>query len=402
MFNLINQLSENNHEIIPFSIYYSQNKKTEYSKYFVSPLGSQDEVYFDDQKMTPKTLLKTLSRLFYSKEVERSVSKLVDETQPQIAYVLHYLRKLSPSLLVGLQKKKIPIIVRLSDYAMICPQSHCLRENQPCTLCVAASLKNSIKHRCIKNSKPASILNAMATWFHNSKDYFSLIDQFVTTNSFMYQKMLESGWPEDKLTCIPTFTDIKKLSHSENFLKNNYICYIGRIENLKGIHILIDAFIKMKKRTKNDVVLKIAGTGSGAYLSELKNKIRNYDMESCIQFVGQLDILAISKFLGKALFSVVPSLCFENLPNSILESYSCGTPVFASDIGSLSGCVKEGVTGVLFKCGDVNDLADKLEFYLNNQSLLPEMAVNSRREALDKYAPEVHIASLEKLFHKFV
>lgn len=40
--------------------------------------------------------------------------------RPDIAYVLHYLRKLSPALLVGLKEEGVPIVVRLSDYQMCC------------------------------------------------------------------------------------------------------------------------------------------------------------------------------------------------------------------------------------------------------------------------------------------
>jgi glycosyltransferase involved in cell wall biosynthesis len=125
-------------------------------------------------------------------------------------------------------------------------------------------------------------------------------------------------------------------------------------------------------------------------------------MDSNIQFVGQLDAPQLSNFLGKALFTVVPSLWFENLPNSILESYACATPVIASDIGSLSGSVKKGVTGDLFKTGDSDDLADKIEFYLNNSSIINEMAINSRIEAVNIYSPKFHIKCLEQLFNKFV
>ncbi len=402
MFNVKNELEKKSHQIIPFSVKYSSNQDTVYSKYFVEPLGTQGEVYFDQEKMTPKTFVRTLSRLFYSKEVERSVTELVNDTQPQIAYVLHYLRKISPSLLVALKRKKIPIIVRLSDYAMMCPQTHCLRGDQPCTLCINGNILNSIKYNCVRNSRSASILNILATWFHNFKGYFDLIDNFVTTNDFMYNMMLDTGWPEAKLSCIPTFTDINTFCPSQNYLKEDYICYAGRLDSSKGVHVLIDAFIRMKKRTSNNFNLKIAGTGTDLYLKTLKSKISDAGMDDTIQLVGQLDAPQLSDFLNKALFAVIPSLWFENLPNSILECFSSGTPVIASDIGSLISCIKKGVTGDLFKPGNSMELADKIEFYLNNLLQLHEMAVNSRIEAVNIYSPESHIDLLEQLFNKFV
>ena len=53
------------HEIIPFSIHYSRNEQTPYSEYFVEPLGSRDEVLFQEQRRTLKSTWRTIERLFY-------------------------------------------------------------------------------------------------------------------------------------------------------------------------------------------------------------------------------------------------------------------------------------------------------------------------------------------------
>ena len=402
MFNVKNELEKRNHQIIPFSVSYPANKACVYSKYFVAPLGVNDEVYFDQQKMTPTTLYRTLSRLFYSKEVERSVSQLVSDTQPQIALILHYLRKISPSLLVALKKKSIPIVVRLSDYAMVCPQTHCLRNYSPCDLCTDGNIYHSIKFNCVKNSKITSITNAVAAWFHSYKGYFDLIDCFITTNMFMYKMMIRAGWSEKKLICIPTFTDTEIFRPENDFSKSNYICYVGRLEDLKGIHVLVNAFIAMQKQSSSNVCLKIAGTGSDSYIKHLKTTINNAGMENLIHLTGKLNAIQLSHFMGNSLLTVVPSLWFENLPNSILESYACGTPVIASDIGSLPDCVKKGKTGDLFKAGDSKDLTETLKFYLNHPVILKKMAKNSRNEATRLYSPKAHMDSLEHLFNQYI
>ncbi len=401
MFNLISELEDKQHRIIPFSVDYSANEATPYSKYFVQPLGTREEVYFDQQKMTPQTLVRTLSRLFYSKEVEKSVIRLIDDTQPKVAYILHYLKKISPSLLVALKKRQIPILVRLSDYAMLCPQNHCIRDNQPCTLCIQGNIQSSIYHNCVKNSRPASILNALATWFHQYKGYFNLIDTFVTTNEFMYNLMQKAGWPSDKLVCIPTFTNTRVFSPTTTNLNSDYICYAGRLDHIKGIEVLLRAFSKMKNR-RAGLLLKIAGTGSADFLNMLNASTKALGIAGDVQFVGKLGTRALSKFLSHARLTVVPSLWFENLPNAILESFACGTPVLASDIGSLPMCVTPGVTGDLFTPGDDDDLAEKADFYLDQTRLLDQMSLNARAEAISRYSPESHIAKLEKAMNRLV
>ena len=71
--------------------------------------------------------------------------------------------------------------------------------------------------------------------------------------------------------------------------------------------------------------------------------------------MGNLNKEDLSTLLGGALFSVVPSIWYENLPNSILESYASGTPVLASDIGSLSSFVTRNETGYLFQPNNPNE-----------------------------------------------
>jgi len=404
MFNVSDALQDRGHEIIPFSVHYTKNIPTAYSKYFVEPLGTRDEVIFQEQRLNIKTLVKTVSRLFYSPEVECAVQNLVKDTKPEIAYVLHYLRKLSPSLLVGLKKANIPIVVRLSDYAMLCPQTHCLREEQPCELCVKGRcLLPSVYHRCVQNSYAASTLNALATWFHQARRYFDLIDVFVTTNVFMYDMMKSAGIGEQRLRCIPTFVNTKVFQPLKDSKKDNNIIYSGRLEQTKGVHVLINAInILHMKRPDFKLHTKIVGAGNPAYSLALQKKVKQYGLEEKIEFTGDVDTPRLCGLLAKAKLSVVPSLWYENLPNSMIESYACGTPVIASRIGSLIISVQEGETGFLFEPGDPSSLAERLLYCFEHPVHVHEMAMTSRRVAESLYAPSRHVAALEGLFSDLI
>ncbi len=335
MFNFTEAWAKRGHEVIPFSVRYSRNKPSPYSSYFAEPLGSMDEVYFQDQKRNPRTIFRTFQRLFYDPGVEHKVSNLIRDTKPQAAYILHYLRKLSPALLVGIKKAGLPIVVRLSDYAMLCPQAHCLLNEQPCELCISkGSLLPSIRNHCVQNSLIASGLNAFATWYHYSQHYFDLIDMFVTTTQFMREKMIAGGFPEQRLCYIPTFVNTEKFSPSVDFSKENYIAFAGRIEKIKGLHVLISALaILRSNRPDITIIAKIAGDGDGEYISDLKRQILEFGLGNAVQFVGKLEGTELTTFLSKAQLNIVPSIWYENLPNAILESYACGTGVIASRLG---------------------------------------------------------------------
>ncbi len=399
MFNLMNMLTAMGHTPMPFSIHYSGNVATPYAKYFVEPLGCRDEVYFDQHRRSPRALLPTLSRLWYSREVESAIARMAEETRPDVAYVLCYLRKLSPSLLVGLKKKNIPIAARLPDYAMLCPELHCLKDLVPCTLCVKGSLFHSVRHRCVKRSYTISILNALTTWYHRSRGFFDFIDIFVTTNPFMREMMLRAGYGEERLCCIPTFTDLEAFRPPGPPSRSRYIVYVGRIDRPKGLHVLIKAFALLQELGAADVILKVVGSGHDAhYVGEVKDLVREDGLEDVVEFLGDVEAGAIPGLLGNALFSVVPSVWYENLPNSLLESLASGTPVIASNIGSLGSAVTDGVDALLFRPGDPADLAAKMLRLLEDEALRETLSRNGSETAIRQYSPQAHMAKLVALF----
>lgn len=401
LFNARSALAERGHEVIPFSVDYARNVETPFSRYFVAPAGGRDEVYFKNQRRTPRTILKTLARAIYSPEVERAVQRLARDTKPDVAYVLHYLRKLSPALLVGLKRAGVPIVVRLSDYAMLCPQAHFLRDNTPCQSCRGGDLLPSIQHRCVQGSLAASLVNAGATWFHRMRRYFDLIDVFVVTNPFMKRQMLLAGYPEERLRLIPTFVNTEVFRPAPPSAKGNYVVYTGRLEFIKGVHVLVEA-AALLRQARPDVrwKFKFAGSGDEQYVSSLKRRVNELRIDDIVQFVGNLDEQSLNDLIGRARLSAIPSLWFENLPNSLLESYACGTPVLASALGSLDEAVVDGMTGLCFPTGNAVALAQALGRAWDNPQLVAAMSEQARSVAVTQYSAEPHLASLESLLRE--
>ena len=402
MFNVQDALTAEGHQVIPFSINYPVNVASEYSGYFVPPLDESGSVYFSEHKSGLKTYLKTIERLFYSKEVERALLRLVDDVKPDVAYVLHYLRKLSPSVLAALKKRKVPIVVRLSDYQMLCPQAHCLRDDLPCEKCVGGSLMPSIRHKCVKGSAVASILNFAATKYHLAKGYFEYIDRFVVTNEFAKSMMLKGGFSENRLEVIPTFVEMSQAAYARN-KDGDYVTYVGRLDPTKGVDVLIRAFMLMCDREgPGKLKLVIIGEGPKEYVDQLKAAVLARGVGARIEFTGRLSKDGVDEYLASSLLSVVPSRWYENLPNSVLESFAVGTPVVASNIGSLPEMVISGQTGELFETGNPEDLTLKLSELTQDHARLESMGEICKRMVESKYSRKSHLSKLERLFTSVV
>ena len=403
MFNVSDALIRSGHDVVPFSIQYARNVLTPYSNHFATPIGTADEVYFRQQRQSIGTAIKTLERLFYSPEVEKKVLALAREVRPDVAYVLHYLRKLSPSLLVGLKQAKLPILVRLSDYQMSCPQAHFLRDSKPCSLCAAGNVLPSIRYRCVQGSLSASVANAFATWFHRAKGYFDLIDCFVVTNGFMADILRQGGVSSERVSLIPTFVQPRVPTELLIKQKRDQVAYVGRLEHIKGVHVLIEAAGILKVRFPEvGWSFRIAGEGSPDYVAMLQRRMLDLDLSGRVEFCGPLDTNDVFDLLATSRIQVVPSLWFENLPNSLLEGYASCTPAIASALGSLTATVEHGRTGMLFAPGDASSLAEALAECWANRGRLDEMGRNARLLADTVYSEQGHLEKLTALFSSLV
>jgi glycosyltransferase involved in cell wall biosynthesis len=398
LFNLKELLESKGHSIVPFSIKYPLNEPSEYQEYFVSPLSDDESVYYKSQNWTFKSFFKTLERNFYSPEVERNLTKLIDDTKPDFAIVLLYLRKLSPSVLVALNKSKIPFFVRLSDFGMVCPGNIFFRGKEICELCAGGNLLNSIKYKCVHNSYGASVVNYLATMHHRHKSYFKLISHFVSPSRFLINKMVEAGWDRERFYHLPTFASIP--AHTKTNQRKRQIIYAGRLEHTKGVHVLLEA-LKILNERGTSVNLKLAGNGNDEYIARLKKYCTENNLTE-VEFIGNLGKEELLLCYEESLFSVIPSLWYDNLPNTALESLSMGTPVIASAHGCFPELIVDNKNGLLFEPGNPHSLADSIKVLLNDQSLLEAMRPYSVEFMRANYSSARHYEVLMSLIEKII
>ncbi|HEY5388486.1 MAG TPA: glycosyltransferase family 4 protein [Thermoleophilia bacterium] len=392
LFGVKGLLEERGHEVVPFSVRYRANEASPYSRYFVEPLAGDDQVYFRQQSWTPSSLRRSLERAVYSREVYDSLSRLLRDTRPDVAYVLHYLRKLSPAVLAALHDAGVPIVVRFSDFAMVCPQAHLVRDDRVCELCVGHGLWPSVRHRCVQGSAAASAVNAVGMTWARRRGYFDFVDTFVTPSAIMAQKMVEGGLPAGKMVHIPTF--VRPRTPRPFAERRRRICYVGRMERIKGIEVLLEAFEIARRRGLDDEVeLVFAGNLDTPGGAALRARLHARPVPG-VRLVGQIDEDAIIDLLQSCQLSVVPSLWYENTPNSLLESLACGTPVVSSDLGSMREVVAGTGVGLLFKPGDAEALADTLLRALTSADL-EEMGRCACAEARGRYGAALHVDRLE-------
>jgi len=398
LFGVTELLEQAGHEVVPFSVRYSLNEPTEWADYFVSPIGSEDELRFADHERSFKTSVKAVTRAFYSAEVYRATKRIIEAARPDVAYVLHYLRKMGPAVLSALKDAGVPTVVRFSDFGMICPNAHFLRDGAVCELCADGALMPSVKHRCVQGSLGASAVNALATRAHRMTRVFDSIDTFVCPTEIMATKMQAAGQFRSRFIVLPTFTTAPATAVSDAAPERpadgvRSVCYIGRLNPEKGVGVLIDAANALAEGMGDRIRIDLVGTGPDAYAQSLRDRLTP-EAARIVRFLGKLDKAGVEAVLRASDLSIVPSVWYENMPNSLLESWAVGTPVVASDIGSLHDMVAGSGAGELFETGSAESLALTVERLLAEPGRLVMMSERARALAATTYAPKTHLEGL--------
>ncbi|MDY7037771.1 MAG: glycosyltransferase family 4 protein, partial [Thermodesulfobacteriota bacterium] len=357
--------------------------------YFLSPIDSEDSVYFHEYRKNPFTLLKVFERSFYSPEGFIKARRIAKKTNPDVAYVLHFLNKMSPSIIDGFKSVRVPVVVRLSDFGLICPQALCLGGEDICEKCLSGSLLNSVFHKCIKNSYMGSFVKAVSWYFHRMIGSISRIDAFVSPSKFLAEKFIEVGFPREKFFHIPTFVESSQVETT--YTNKGDILYFGRISKEKGTHILLKAYDEI--RTEKPTLRVIGDITSSEYSIGLVKKYSDH-----VKFEDFMPQKSLFERIKEASFIVVPSICYDNMPNVILESFVHGKPVVAASIGSFPELIDDRITGLLFDAGSVEDLTEKLMWAIDHQDEVKEMGKNARKYVEDNHSPKIHYDKLMNVF----
>lgn len=376
-FELAQLLKSNGHTVGFFSMKHEENITTGDAEYFVEEID-----------LNTGSKLKALD-VIYSQENKRLMAKALEEFKPDIVHINNFQRQLSASIIDAIKEKNIPIVMTAHDLNPICPASIMLYNGEVCDDCITKGYAQCIKKKCVKGSTLKSTLGVMEKKYYDIHKVFRKIDCIISPSEFNKNQLVNGKLKYNDIVTLHNFVNE---SERNDYVLGDYAFYLGRLSKEKGILNLIEAIGDIP-----DAKLLIAGDGPErerieAYISEHK-------LDGRITLLGYQNQDSIHKYITNSRFVVIPSICNENCPYSVLEAMEIGKPIVASRIGGIPELIADGENGYLYKADDINELKEKLTLLLDNDDKVNSFAQKSRELYEKHYSPDSYYNELIKIYN---
>ena len=219
---------------------------------------------------------------------------------------------------------------------------------------------------------------------------------FVLSNWFKVL-LINNGLDKDRIVVLPPVIPSEEILYVEK--KNPVLekpkirfVYIGRIAGIKGLHILLQAVLKLKQQNwELDIYGSVSETD---YYEFCKSKSAGH---SSINWKGILLHKNVIATLANYDTLIFPSIVQETMGMVMLEAFAAKIPVVASSIWSALEHIKDGENGLLFKTGSSADLQKILEYLLQNPSVIEKMSENSIPPKYMKEAASTIFSSYQEI-----
>lgn len=328
----------------------------------------------------PRRLL-LLRQMTWATDSQRDIADILRRERPDVVHVHNTFTQISPSIYAECRKAEVPVVQTLHNFRLLCPGATFYRDGHICHECVTRGLHRSILHGCYRNSRVASAAVAgmlathrrLPTWSHNIAGYIALTE-------FARQQFIGGGLPAEKICVKPNFVDPDPGPGAQS---GGYAIFVGRLSPEKGLQTLLEAWFRLG----NSIELRIVGDGP------LRAELANYAEQeglSSVHFMGRLDRETTQQAIKDACFLILPSVCYENFPMTIVEAFAAGTPVICSHLGAMQEIVAHQQTGLHFEHSSSEHLADRVAWGWAHAARMRTMGRAARREFELKYTAETN------------
>jgi len=246
-------------------------------------------------------------------------------------------------------------------------------------------------------------------WKSAYKYLFDEGDMFLVEGNHMKEKLINLGCKTEKIKIQHIGVDVDKFKYSERKLedinKKFKILFCGRFIEKKG---LIYALKAVKKVLYNFPNIELRIIGDGDFKSEIVEFIHKENIEDKVVLLGYQPHDVFLKEVQNAHLLLQPSITASDgdseggAPVVLLEAQAAGLPVISTYHADIPEVVINGKSGFLVPERNSDAIAEKLEYLIDNPSLLVELGKYGRKHIEQNYNIFKEVKKLEDVYSQFI
>lgn len=195
------------------------------------------------------------------------------------------------------------------------------------------------------------------------KLFSNLADVYFVLEEDAKKLLSQLGPPLDKILVLPHSLDLEVFHPDKTKKIDNLVLFVGRLEKIKGLHLLVEALTHLKTPTQ---VIIIGPRWDNSYVEEIERLSSAINEKGVhkIKLLGPMDQKDLVPWYQKAAVFVCPGI-YEAYSTVALEALACGTPVISTGMHIL----KNGNDGIFVVPKDAGELANAIKELLENREL---------------------------------
>jgi glycosyltransferase involved in cell wall biosynthesis/SAM-dependent methyltransferase len=324
-------------------------------------------------------------QVVWSPSAAREIGRVLGSFKPDVVHVHNLFPMISPSVLHACRRHLVPAVVTLHNYRQICPSGDLFRDGKTCHDCVGRIPLPAVRHGCYRDSAAATVPLALAAIAQKST-WQTLPSAYIFISAAQRSLFSSLDLPAER--CFVKHNLVYPMEAEP--AKEPLIVYIGRLNEAKGLPLLMEAWDRFEPK---NLRLVIAGGGPlEDEVSEWASKRPSVDAPGLLCREECIELLA------RARAAVVPSQWQEPFGLVIAEAMSASVPSIAPAHGSFPELIDDGVDGVLFRPGDVQALASLFGEVEANPAKWAVLGAAARESYERHFQPEHNIKQLEAIY----
>lgn len=324
----------------------------------------------------------------WSCSTQRDALALLREHRPDVVHVHNTLPLISPSVYWACAAAGVPVVQTLHNFRLACPQAMFLREGKVCERCLGRMPLPALLHGCYRNSRAqTAVVVGMLAVHRTLRTFERKVTRYIALNEFCRGKFVQAGLPAERIAVKPNFADVDAPPPGPQTQRSGLL-FVGRLAPEKGIDVLRQAW-----PGPTPLRLRVVGDGPDApLLATLQG----------VQMLGPRTPAQVLSEMAGATALVLPSICYENFPRTLVEAFGSGLPVIASRIGALAELVEHGRTGLHFAPGDPADLSRVMRWAQAHPQHMAVMGANARARYESHYTPDINHRQLLAIYRSAI